>query len=173
MGFSLKKMFSGSGWKKFKGVVGGVVKLATSVIPGVGGLAGKAAGALLGAKTVKNVGGLVDKLGGVNKLSQLSKNGRSTAMVLKMSPVMPGGAVSTPRGMEAPNPYGPPPPWWGASGSSTRRSSSTTKRKKKAPARRKATTRKRSTRGRLPKFGSPAWRKKFGLDKKKRKKRAK
>lgn len=50
-------------------------------------------------------------------------------------------------------------------------STSTRRRKRsKTKARRRSSSAKRPASGKLPKFGSPAWRKKFGLDKKRRKK---
>lgn len=174
MGFSLKKMFSGSGWKKFKKTVGGVAKIGLSVIPGVGGLAGKAAGALLGAKAVKSVGGLVDKIGKVDKLANLSKNGRSTAMVLKMSPVMPGGSYATPYGV-APAPDSGNYPMQYAGGVLAGQPRKPRRRKKatkpRARPKKRTTTSRRTTKGRLPKFGSPAWRKRFGLDTKRKSKK--
>lgn len=171
MGFSFKKMFSGSGWKKFKRAVGGVVKIATSVIPGVGGAVGGLAGKLLGAKAVGSAGGLIDKVGKVSKLAQIAKGPvRSTGMVLKMSPVMPGGAVATPYGVMPPMSV-VPPAYYGPNGTGAPRPR---KRRKASTAKRRSSTRstrRRTTKGRLPKFGSPAWRKRFGLDKKRRKAR--
>lgn len=172
MGFSFKKMFSGSGWKKFKRAVGGVVKIGLGVIPGVGGVAGGLVGKLLNAKgAVGKVSGVVDKLGKVDKTFNISKGFRSTAQVLKASPVMPGGSYATPYGVAAAPDSGMYPQAFGTMKAPARRKP---RRKKKAATRKprsssKRTSSRRKTRGRLPKFGSPAWRKKFGLDKKRRK----
>lgn len=145
MGFSLKKMFSGSGWKKFKRTIGGVAKLAVGVVPGVGGIAGR----------------LLDT--GVGKLgAKAYRLGSSTAQVLKASPVMPGGAVSTPGGMAPP--MATPPAQFGGG-----RLSGVVKRRRATKKKRAASSTRR--RGRKLKFGSPAWRAKY-LKKRRRTKRA-
>lgn len=144
MGFSLKKMFSGSGWKKFKRTVGGVAKLAVSVVPGVGGLAGKLLTSGVGRTAVKGVATF--------------KKGRSVLRSMAASPVMPGGAVSTPGGMLPPMVV-PPTDYGGVrsvAGIVGRR-----RRKRKATT----TTRRRK---RKLKFGSPAWRKKYARKRKRR-----
>lgn len=128
MGFSLKKMFSGSGWRKFKGVA----SIGLSVIPGVGGVAGKLLATGAGKFAAKVV-----------------RTGQSTAQVLRASPVMPGGAVSTPGGMRAP--MVTPPARYSGAGPKAHG----TKRKK-----RKATSSPRR-KGRKLKFGSKAWRAKY------------
>jgi hypothetical protein len=128
MGFSLKKMFSGSGWRKFKGVA----SIGLSVIPGVGGVAGR----------LLQTG--VGKFG-----AKVLRTGQSTAQVLRASPVMPGGAVSTPGGMKAPM-VNPPARFSGSSGGGPMR-------RKKRKATRAAPRRK----GRKLKFGSKAWRAKY------------
>lgn len=74
-----------------------------------------------------------------------------TAVDLRQSPVLPGGAIASPRGAlpktgRAPNRYG------GGSSSGTRRRS---KRSASSSGRRKRSG------GRKLKFGSPAWRKKY------------
>jgi len=128
MGFSLKKMFSGSGWRKFKGVA----SIGLGVIPGVGGVAGRLLATGAGKFAAKVV-----------------RTGQSTAAVLKASPVMPGGAVSTPGGMRPPM-VNPPARFSGSGRGGTR----------KLTRRRKATSSPRR-KGRKLKFGSPAWRKKY------------
>ncbi len=131
MGFSLKKMFSGKGWRRFRGIA----SIGLSVIPGVGGVTGK----LLGT--------------GVGRLgAKALKIGQSTAAVLKASPVMPGGAVASPGGMRPAMPN--PPARYGSGGGGTRRRRSSSlvgRKRKRAGARR----------GRKLKFGSPAWRAKY------------
>jgi len=140
MGFSLKKMFSGSGWKKFKGVVGTVAKVGLGVVPGVGGIAGQLLSSKLGKFGAKGVAAY--------------KGARSTMQVLKASPVMPGGSIATPGGpMIAPT-SGNPPSDYG----SRRSGGGLTKRRKK---KRTSSTTRRTTRKRKLKFGSPAWRKKY------------
>jgi len=143
VGFSLKKMFSGSGWKKFKRTVGGVAKLAVSVVPGVGGLAGKLLTSGVGRTAVKGVAAF--------------KGGRSVMRQLAASPVMPGGAVSTPSGM-APPMVVPPSDYGGR-----RTLSGVVGRRRK----RKATTTTKRRKRKL-KFGSPAWRKKYQRKRKRR-----
>lgn len=174
MGFSLKKMFSGSGWRKFKHAVGGVVSIATSVIPGVGGLAGKGISKLLAAKGA--VGGIARTAKTGLAVSKALRHGKalrgqggfigrltSTAAVLKASPVMPGGGIATPSGV-APARANPPATYGG------RKSGGTKRRKRRGSAmKRSRAGRKRG--GRKPKFGSPAWRKKYRLDKPRRKRR--
>lgn len=170
MGLSLKKMFSGKGWKKFKRAIGGVAKVAVGFLPGVGGVAGSVASKLLQAKKVKDVKGVLDKLGGASKLLNISKRG---------GPVwLPGGSLSTPNGPQAVAPVlrmvdtapaGAAPrkrrkPSVKRATSSRRRKSTSSKRRKSTSSR----TYRRKTKGRLPKFGSPAWRKRF-LSKRKRK----
>lgn len=163
MGLSLKKMFSGKGWKKFKRTIGGVAKVAVGFLPGVGGVVGNTASKLLQAKKVKDVKGVLDKLGGASKLLNISKRG---------GPVwLPGGSLSTPNGPQpvpsvlrmvetapaarsAPRKRRKP---------SVKRATSSKRRKSTS-----STTYRRKTKGRLPKFGSPAWRKRF-LSKRKRK----
>lgn len=172
MGFSLKKMFSGSGWRKFKGTVGGVLSIATSVIPGVGGVAGKllaSKGTLGGIARTANKGFLVSKA--IRRGKTVASMGpfvagltASTAAVLKASPVMPGGGIAGPGGV-APAPAGAPPRTFGGSGGTRRR------KKRRAGALRTAMRTRRKARRRLPKFGSPAWRKKFKLDGQKRRRR--
>jgi len=173
VGFSFKKMFSGSGWKKFKRAVGGVVKVGLGVIPGVGGIAGGLAGKLLNTKLGKIGGSVVEKAETASKLANLSKGFRSTAQVLKASPVMPGGSVATPSGVAPAPDSGMYPASYGPGGyRAPARRKPRRKRKaatRKAAKRRSGSSTRRRTRGRLPKFGSPAWRKRFGLDKKRRK----
>jgi len=163
MGFSLKKMFSGSGWKKFKKIAGGVVSVASLAVPGLG-VAG-VAGRLLAAKGA--VGKVSRLTNDVLKINRAVKGGRvigkglarsitSTAAVLKASPVMPGGGVATPGGVMPPM-VNPPANYGGR-----RSSSSTRKRKpKKRLAARKRSSSSRKRKGRKLKFGSPAYRKKY------------
>jgi hypothetical protein len=165
MAFSLKRMFSGSGWKRFKGVVGGLGGLALNLIPGLG----TAASGLVLAK----VGGLAGKLGAADKLAQLPKGVnalrkvgkvasafQSTAQVLHASPVMPGGAISTPGGMAMPMVN--PPAFYGGSGvTGYKRKRRKTTKKRASSVKGRRTTKKRTSSGRKLKFGSPAWRKKY------------
>jgi len=138
VGFSLKKMFSGSGWKKFKRGVGGVAGLAVGLVPGVGGVAGKLLSSKLGKAGAKGL--------------RAYKRVDSTMQVLRASPVMPGGAVSTPGGMRPPM-VTPPRAFRGSGGGGTR------KRKAKPGGHRMKT--RAGGRKRKLKFGSPAWRKKY------------
>lgn len=130
MGFSLKRMFSGKGWRRFKGIA----SIGLSVIPGVGGVAGKLLGTGVGRFASKAV-----------------KVGQSTAQVLKASPVMPGGAVASPGGMR-PAMANPPARYGSGGGPRKRRLSSIVGRKRKRAG---------AKRGRKLKFGSPAWRAKY------------
>lgn len=169
MGFSLKKMFSGSGWRKFKGAVGGALSIATSVIPGVGGLAGKllaAKGTLGGIARTANKGFLIGKAvrrgKRVASMGPLVASLTGTAAVLKASPVMPGGGIATPSGVVGAT-GGTPPRTFGGARAGTKR------RKKRTSRLAGRLTRRRKKRG--PRFGSPAWRKKYHLDSKRRRKR--
>lgn len=166
MGFSFKKMFSGSGWKKFKKVVGGVAKLGLSVIPGVGGVAASAASKLLNAKKLAGAANIIDKAKTVGKFANIAKGGfRSTGHVLKMSPVMPGGAVATPYGPQVAPENGFPPGYYGGGLSGflkpKRRKPRKAGVKKRVTARKRTSSKKRTSSGRRLVFGSPAWRKKF------------
>lgn len=116
MGFSLKRMFSGSGWRKFKGIA----SIAVSAVPGVGGLAGKV---------------LTSGIGKVG--TKAYKLGHSTAMVLHASPVLPGGAVATSSGPKAPMVNPPASYGGGGGGGVTRRRKATTKKRRKAGTKRK------------------------------------
>lgn len=167
MGFSLKKMFSGSGWRKFKKVVGGVAKVGLSVIPGVGGVAGGLAGKLLNAKKLAGAANIIDKAKTGGKIFNIAKGEfRSTSQVLRMSPVMPGGSVATPYGV-APAPDGAFPPGYYGGGLSGFVKPKRRKPRKAATKRRTSSTRKRTasrkrvSSGRRLTFGSPAWRKKY------------
>jgi len=122
--------------------VGGVAKLAVSVVPGVGGLAGKLLTSGVGRTAVKGVAAF--------------KGGRNVLRNMAASPVMPGGAVSTPSGM-APPMVVPPSDYGG------RRTVGGVVRRR----RKKATTTTRRRKRKL-KFGSPAWRKKYQRKRKRR-----
>jgi hypothetical protein len=80
-----------------------------------------------------------------------------SARALRQVPIMPGGAISTPSGMQPAS--GNPPAHYGGGGSGThkrkRRSSSS------ARSSRSRSGGKRRGGGRKLKFGSPAWRKKY------------
>lgn len=168
--------FLGSIGKLLGGVVKAGLGVATGgisdVILGVGGsLLHHKSGNPVAVKASAAFGG-VDKLAGPDKTGQLgglfkraaSSTGRGTkgmvnlaaipgtAEVLRASPVLPGGSISP---MVAPTAF------------PKRRK----KRKKSAKLARKVSSSKKRSRkrsGKLPKFGSPAWRKKFGLDKTKK-----
>lgn len=166
MGFSFKKMFSGSGWKKFKKAIGGVAKIGLSVIPGVGGAVGGVAAKLLNSKKLAGASNIIDKAKTGGKLFNIAKGQfRSTAQVLRMSPVMPGGSVATPYGV-APAPEGAYPPGYYGGGLSgfvkpKRRKPRKAGVKKRVTSRRRTSSKKRTSSGRKLTFGSPAWRKKY------------
>lgn len=166
MGFSFKKMFSGSGWRKFKKIVGSVAKVGLSVIPGVGGAAAGIAGKLLNAKKLAGAANIIDKAKTGSKILGLAKREfRSTAEVLRASPVMPGGGVATPYGVE-PAAYGAYPPGYYGGGMSGFTRPKRRKPRKAATKRRSSTSKrtsskKRRSSGRKLVFGSPAWRKKY------------
>lgn len=173
MGFSFKKMFSGSGWKKFKKVVGGVVKVGLSVIPGVGGVAGGLAGKLLNAKKLAGASAIIDKAKTGGKIFNIAKGQfRSTAQVLRASPVMPGGSVATPYGPQSAPEGAFPPGYYGGGLSGFVKPKRRKPRKKAKPALRKRVTTRRKSTGRKLKFGSQAWRKKYLNKPKKRKRKA-
>lgn len=92
--------------------------------------------------------------GGYAAFSTPSFGMRPPPAVLRMTPIMPGGAIATPGGLA---PRGAAPPLMYA-GTRT-----TTKRRKRRSAgkRRRARTTARRRGGRKLKFGSPAWRKKY------------
>jgi hypothetical protein len=133
-------------------------------IPGVGGIIGKAA---------QLAGGLLDSGGSNAKRRILAQTGPmrgrgksipgyavqllSTARATRLSPVMPGGAISTPRGMMTQS-GGSVPATYG--GMSSAMAPVRRRRKKAAPKKRVAVRRAVRRKSRL-KFGSPAWRKKF------------
>lgn len=137
----------------------GVAKVA-GFIPGIGGIVGKAAGL---------VGGLLDSKQPMGTTAtktriMLANGGRSTsvlrgkssmnggmltASVLRSSPVMPGGAVSSPQGIMASGGGAPPLAFGGGSSGGKRRK------------RRKAASSTRKRRKAKLKFGSAAWRKRY------------
>lgn len=149
--------------------VKGVAKIATGalkiggalgILPG-GGLIGKVAGTLLGAKQPMSTTALKFAVrspqvmrgnatqAGAGAWTTPTFGYRPPPSVLRLSPVMPGGAVATPSGI-APRSASPPAAYTGGYGR--------TKPKK----RRKSTAKKRRrSSGRKLKFGSPAWRKKY------------
>jgi hypothetical protein len=90
----------------------------------------------------------------------------STGAAMSASPVLPGGAVA-PGVPGTPAQLGHP--------LHRRRANAAGYKKltvKRRSTRAKASTRKKRSSGRLPKFGSPAWRKKFHLDKPRRRRAA-
>jgi hypothetical protein len=135
----------------------GVSKVA-GFIPGIGGTISKITG---------TVGGLLDHKQPMarrtltNPMAARGKmvSGRLwTATKIRASPVMPGGAVATPRGMMTQGSAAPPMMFSGASSAMAK----VTKRKRvAAPKRRtrKTVTRARGTR--KLKFGSKAWRARY------------
>lgn len=142
------------------------VSKVASFVPGIGGVVSKVAGVVgnvLDHKQPMNTATVKaqifrSKYGGRNPMIQRGKStltgGLPTASVLRSTPIMPGGAVSTPSGIVASNGAAPPQSFGGGSATARRK---TTKKRKKATTRRRTTTRRKS---RL-KFGSKAWRKKY------------
>lgn len=163
--------FIGKAAKGIAHVVGGIAKTAVKVgtfglragilpVPG-----GSFLSALLGQKAspMSTTG---QKLGSIARLGVTGIRAQSTVRpaahvpgpsVLRLSPVLPGGAVATARGPVARGTGAPPATFGGARTSKPgrRRSSSSSRRSSG-----KRTGRKRSS-GRKLKFGSPAWRKKY------------
>lgn len=173
--------FIGKAAKGIAHVIGGVAKTAVKVgsiglragllpVPG-----GSFLGALLGAKG-SPMTTTAGKLGSIARLGVTGIRAQSTVRpsvsvpgpsVLRLSPVLPGGAVATSRGPTARSTGVPPATFGGGkiSKPGRRRKSSSSRRSSG-----KRTGRKRST-GRKLKFGSPAWRKKYlGHGKKRRRK---
>lgn len=165
--------FIGKAAKGIAHVVGGVAKTAVRIgtiglrsgllpVPGSSFLS-----ALLAQKAtpMSTTGG---KLGSLARLGVSGIRAQSTVRptahvpgpaVLRLSPVLPGGAIATSRGPVA-RPTGAPPATFAGARTATgkrrkARSSSSSRRSSG-----KRTGRKRST-GRKLKFGSPAWRKKY------------
>ena len=170
--------FVGKAIKGVAKVVGGVAKVAggLGLIPG-GGLIGKAAGILLQQKQPMSstatkiqlrdprvMRGNIAQGGYAGQIRQ-TYGVRPPPAILRASPVMPGGAVATTRGIVARS-ASPPASFAGVSSGS----SSKPRKRRKATS----TGKKRRTRsGRKLKFGSPAWRKKYlGHGKRKRRRRA-
>jgi len=158
--------FVGKAIKGIGKVVGGAVKIAAGaaklgLIPG-GGLLGSVAGRLLASKQPMSSTAVKLAMRSPQIMrGNATQAGHSSAYnspygyrpppaVLRLSPVMPGGAVATPSGI-APRSSAPPGTFSGGYGGA----------KKKRTKKRKATTKRRTTRGRKLKFGSPAWRKKY------------
>lgn len=150
--------------------VKGVAKIATGalkvggalgILPG-GGLIGKVAGTLLGAKQPMSTTALKFAVRSPTVMrGNATQSGagawrtptfgyRPPPAVLRLSPVMPGGAVATPSGI-APRSASPPAAYTGGYGGPSK------------PKKRRKTTAKKRRRssGRKLKFGSPAWRKKY------------
>lgn len=154
--------FVGKAIKGVAKVATGALKIggALGLIPG-GGVVGKLAGTLLGAKagnTYAQKLALRDPRTMRGNATQAGRGAfssihgyRPSPAVLRMSPVMPGGAVATSSGMVA-RTASPPATFGGRAGAGPKR------RRKKAATRTRSTTKRR---GRKLKFGSPAWRKKY------------
>lgn len=144
----------------------GISKVA-SFVPGVGGIVGKVAGiagGLLDSKqpmstTAAKMRQASVLRGGSQSLLLRAKSpmsgGLMNASVLRSTPIMPGGAVSTPQGIMASG-GGYLPLQFGGSGSGSGR--------RRARARPKAKKRRKAK----LKFGSPAWRKKYMPKRRKR-----
>jgi len=116
-----------------------VLKLGSSLIPGVGGVAS----ALLNSK----LGRLGQK--GAKTVHQV----QSTMQLMKASPVLPGGAIATPLGAVV-STGSPPLRYAGSGGGAGRKRKHTTKRKRTRRAGKKRHARKL-------KFGSAAYRRKY------------
>lgn len=144
----------------------GVSKVA-GFIPGVGGTISKVTG---------TVGGLLDHKKPMNKpmlrdprlaRGNAVQSGWGVAMtpqVLRGTPIMPGGAISTPSGIVPSRGGAPPLSYAGGSrsrGGALRGMTGATRRRKKRSSARRASGRKRSTSGRRLKFGSAAWRARY------------
>lgn len=135
----------------------GVSKVA-GFIPGIGGTVSKITGLVGGVLDSKKpmstaetkARSFLARGGGRNPMVTRGKSAMSGGMwnasVLRSTPIMPGGAVSTPGGMKAAD-GGTPPMSFGGGGGTKRRTTKT----KAARRRKKAKL----------KFGSPAWRKKY------------
>lgn len=155
-----------------KGVLG-VAKIAAPIagtlIGGpLGGKVGALASSLLGSKSPMNA----HKYAGISTLGTMRSRGNVTqggygavrgiaaaggrvpAPVLRLSPVLPGGAIATTRGPQPAVSAVPPSTYAGGRGGPVRR-----KRRAAARTRKRTTTRRRK--GRKLKFGSQAWRKKY------------
>lgn len=132
----------------------GVAKVA-GFIPGIGGTISKIAGTVGGLLEHKSPMSTVSAKMRQAQLGPSILRGKSsfsggfmTPGVLRSTPIMPGGAVSTPQGIFASSGAAPPATFGSRRGTTSRR------RRSAAPAARKR------RKARL-KFGSPAWRKKY------------
>jgi hypothetical protein len=158
--------FVGKAVKGIGKVVGGVVKVGLGAAKlagslGLGGPLGSIASKLLSSKSPMShavkIATALQPQGTVRMRGNVTQSGFGHfgtyrgafpgPQVLRMSPVLPGGAVATAGGPAAASSSVPPTSYGG------RRA--TTKRKRTT----KRTTKRRS--GRKLKFGSPAWRKKY------------
>jgi hypothetical protein len=136
----------------------GVSKVA-GFIPGIGGTISKITG---------SVGGLLDHkqpMARPRLSSPMAARGKMvsrgqlfTATDLRASPVMPGGAIATTRGMVTQSGAAPPLMFSGASAAHAK---VTKRRRVAAPKRRKRATVTRRRATRKLKFGSKAWRAKY------------
>ena len=173
--------FLGKAVKGIGKVVGGVAKLGVGVGLGAlksgllpvpfGGKVGAIASALINSK--RPMGTPSVKIGLGRGMGTPGIRGQPTGgyarpvgyagpAVLRLSPVLPGGAVATRSGV-APRSSATPPASFGGSGGTPKR-----KRRSTSSGRKRSTKRRRTTRGRKLKFGSPAWRKKYLGHKRKR-----
>jgi hypothetical protein len=158
--------FIGKAAKSIAHVVGGVARVAAPLALGgpLGGLAGGVLGHLLHSKSPMSSGPLKINVGGrsIPILRGKTPNPmiRSSAAVLRQTPMMPGGSIATPQGIMASGGGLPPATYGGRKtsgglGKKKRRSSSS------RSSSRSRSGKKRTSGGRKLKFGSPAWRKKY------------
>lgn len=147
----------------------GVSKVA-GVIPGIGGTISKIsgfAGGLLDHKKPMNKPMMRDPRLARGNMTQMGAGVGFTPQVLRATPILPGGAISTPSGIRASMGHTPPMSYGGGSrrrGGGLRAlgvaaGQGRRKRRRKSAAR--ASGRKRSASGRRLKFGSAAWRARY------------
>lgn len=131
----------------------GISKVA-GFIPGVGGTVSKITGTIGGVLDHKKP--MSKPMPMVNRPALARGNAVQwgagwTAQVLRSTPVMPGGAISTPSGIYASNGSAPPAAFGGTRAAPKKRRTVKRRKARAAPKRRT----------RRLKFGSAAWRKKY------------
>lgn len=141
----------------------GISKVA-GVIPGVGGTVSKItgfAGGLLDHKRSMSKPMMRDPRLARGNVTQSGYGVGYTPQVLRMTPILPGGAISTPGGIRPSSGGVPPKSFGGGSrsrGGRLRGMTAATGRRKRSSG---ATKRSGKRGGRRLKFGSPAWRAKY------------
>lgn len=144
----------------------GISKVA-GVIPGVGGTISKVtgfAGGLLDHKKSMSKPMMRDPRLARGNVTQSGYGVGYTPQVLRGTPILPGGAISTPGGIRPPNGKAPPLSFAGGSarrGGGLRGMTAAARRRRGSSSAKRSSSRKRGTSGRRLKFGSAAWRARY------------